>query len=157
MMFVVGAAIALSSSVQAQTGAAADPKLYTSAADVQAMMAKAKAERKPDQANFAQPLLKLGTYTASLESRLGLNAPATVHEKEAEVFYVVQGSGNVTTGGVLKEEKRTNADNLSGTGIEGGATRKIGAGDFFIVPEKVPHWFAPDAGGLVMMSLHVPR
>ena len=33
-------------------------KTFTSAADVAAMITKAKNERKPDQANFMQPLLQ---------------------------------------------------------------------------------------------------
>ena len=47
--------------------------------------------------------------------------PASVHEKEAELFYVIDGSGTLVTGGKLVGETRTNADNLAGTAIEGGA------------------------------------
>jgi hypothetical protein len=70
------------------------PKLFASAADVTAMIAKAKAERKPDQPNFIQPIVGLAPYTANLEHRVaGIPAPASVHEREAEMFYVVEGSG----------------------------------------------------------------
>ena len=97
------------------------PKLFAGSADVVAMMAKAKAERKPDQANFVQPIVQLAPYNANLEYRAaGVNAPASVHEREAEMFYVVDGSGTLVTGGKLREEKRTNAENLTGTGIDGG-------------------------------------
>src|SRR4051812_15983382 len=57
-------------------------KTFASSADVAALMAKAKATRKPDQANLVQPLLQLAPYTANLESRAGV-ANAAVHEKEA--------------------------------------------------------------------------
>jgi mannose-6-phosphate isomerase-like protein (cupin superfamily) len=90
-------------------------KLFASAADVTAMIAKAKAERKPDQPNFIQPIVGLAPYTANLEHRVaGIPAPASVHEREAEMFYVVEGSGTLVTGGKLKDEKRTNAENLTG-------------------------------------------
>ena len=46
------------------------PKLFASAADVTAMIAKAKAERKPDQPNFIQPIVGLAPYTANLEHRV---------------------------------------------------------------------------------------
>jgi mannose-6-phosphate isomerase-like protein (cupin superfamily) len=133
-------------------------KPYTSAADVMAMAAKAKKERKPDQANFSQPLLQAAPYTVNLEYRVkSVLAPATVHETEAEFFYVVDGSATLTTGGKLRDEKRTNATNLAGTGIDGGTALKVGKGDFFVVPEKTPHGFTDTSDALVLMSFHVPR
>lgn len=134
-------------------------KLAASAADVSALIAKAKAERKPDQANYSQPLLQFSPYAANLEYRVaGLNAAPTVHEKEAEMFYVVEGSATLVTGGKLREEKRTNATNLAGTAIDGGDSRHIAKGDFLMVPENTPHWFtAIESGALVLMSIHLPR
>lgn len=131
-------------------------KTYTSAKEVVAMMAKAKSERKQDQANFIQTLLRLAPYSANLEYR-GVVGPAAVHEKEAELFYVIDGGGTLVTGGKLVGETRTNAENLSGTAIDGGMTQAVAKGDFFIVPENTPHWFSAINGTLVLMSLHVPR
>lgn len=134
------------------------PKLFAGSADVVAMMAKAKAERKPDQANFVQPIVQLAPYNANLEYRAaGVNAPASVHEREAEMFYVVDGSGTLVTGGKLREEKRTNAENLTGTGIDGGMSRKLTKGDWVMVPEKTAHWFTQIDGTLVLMSIHLPH
>ena len=134
------------------------PKLFASAADVTAMIAKAKAERKPDQPNFIQPIVGLAPYTANLEHRVaGIPAPASVHEREAEMFYVVEGAGTLVTGGKLKDEKRTNAENLSGTGIEGGSPRQVTKGDFVIVPENTPHWFSTINGNITLMSFRLPR
>ena len=135
-----------------------EPKLFASAADVTALIANAKKERKPDQANFAQPILRLAPYNANLEYRVaGVNAPASVHEKEAEMFFVVEGSGTLVTGGKLKEERRTNPENLSGTGIDGGTRKRVTKGDFVMVPEGVPHWFGEIDGALVLMSIHLPH
>ena len=151
------AAAALAQQRASQTAPAA-PKLFASAADVTAMMAKAKSERKPDQVNFIQPIVQLAPYNANLEYRAGgLAAPASVHEREAEMFYVVDGSGTLVTGGKLVGETRTNPDNLSGTAIDGGTVQNVGKGDFFIVPEKTPHWFSKINGTLVLMSIHLPR
>jgi mannose-6-phosphate isomerase-like protein (cupin superfamily) len=139
-------------------GAAAAPKLFAAAGDVKAMIAKAKAERKPDQPNFTQPIVTLAPYNANLEYRVGgLNAPASVHDKDAELFYVIEGAGTVVTGGTLQDARRTNAENSSGAGIDGGTSRRIGAGDVILVPEKTAHWFTQIDGTLVMMSLHLPR
>lgn len=142
----------------AQQPAQQPEKTFTSAADVETMIAKAKNERKSDQPNFIQPLLKLAPYTANLEYRVeGTDTPATVHEKEAELIYVVDGAGTFTTGGKLAGEKRTNANNLSGTAVEGGSPRRISKGDYVFVPEKTPHSFTKTEGRLVIMSIHVPR
>ena len=131
-------------------------KTYTSAAEITAMVAKAKNERKADQANLIQAILTLAPYSANLEYR-GAVGPAAVHEKEAEMFYVIDGSGTLVTGGKLAGETRTNPENLSGTAIDGGNTQNVAKGDFFIVPEKTPHWFSKINGTLVLMSIHVPR
>jgi len=153
-VLVIVLAATLTAALMAQQPAA--PKTFASAADVAALIAKAKSDRKQDQANFIQQILTLAPYNANLEYR-GAVGPAAVHEKEAEMFFVIDGSGTLVTGGKLVGETRTNAENLSGTAIEGGTTRNVAKGDYFIVPEGAPHWFSKINGTLVLMSLHVPR
>ena len=131
-------------------------KTYTSADEIKALIAKAKSERKGDAPLVAEQILTLAPYNANLEYR-GAVGPAAVHEKEAEMFYVIDGSATLVTGGKLVNEKRANAENLNGTGIENGMSRNIAKGDFVIVPENTPHWFSSINGTLVLMSLHVPR
>ena len=142
----------------AAQGAAPAAKLFAGSADVTAMMAKAKSERKPDQANFIQPIVQLAPYNANLEYRVaGVKAPASVHEREAEMFYVVEGAGTLVTGGTLRDEKRTNAENLTGSAIDGGTPRRIAKGDWVMVPEKTAHWFSEIEGTIVLMSIHLPH
>jgi mannose-6-phosphate isomerase-like protein (cupin superfamily) len=129
---------------------------FSSAADVQALLAKAKAERKQGQVMVAEHILSLAPYTANLEYR-PIDGAVAVHEKEAEMVYVIDGGGTLTTGGTVVGEKRTNTTNLSGTAIDGGTVRTIVKGDFAIIPEGTPHQFKPTNGDLVMMTLHVPR
>jgi mannose-6-phosphate isomerase-like protein (cupin superfamily) len=131
-------------------------KTYASAADVAALLAKAKADHKDGQPLVAERILTLAPYAASLEYRSAVG-PAAVHEKEAEIFYVIDGSATLVTGGKLVNEKRNNAENLGGTGIEGGKSQAVAKGDFVIVPENTPHWFSAINGTIVLMSLHVPR
>jgi mannose-6-phosphate isomerase-like protein (cupin superfamily) len=152
----------LSSAALAQQPAAQSPPppamLFAGSADVTAMIAKARSERKPDQPNFVQPIVRLAPYNANLEYRVsGVNAPASVHEREAEMFYVVEGSGTLVTGGTLRDEKRTNAENLSGSAIDGGMSRRLAKGDWVMVPEKTAHWFTQIEGTLVLMSIHLPH
>ena len=131
-------------------------KTYSSAADVTALIAKAKAEHKDGQPIVVEHILNLAPYGVNLEYRTNVGG-ASVHEKEAEMFYVIDGSGTLITGGKLADEKRTNPENLSGTGIEGGKSQALGKGDFVIIPENTPHWISAINGTIVLMSIHVPR
>jgi mannose-6-phosphate isomerase-like protein (cupin superfamily) len=132
------------------------PKTYTSAAEVTALIAKSKSERKENQPIVTQRILQLAPYNANLEYRASVG-PAAVHEKEAEMFYVIDGGATLMTGGKLVNESRTNPENLTGTAIEGGTSRTVSKGDFVIVPENTPHWFSSINGTIVLMSFHVPR
>jgi mannose-6-phosphate isomerase-like protein (cupin superfamily) len=158
-MCAIGISLALTAfaiGAVAQQPAAQAMKTFASSSDVAALIAKAKSERKGDAPLVAQRILTLAPYSANLEYRAAVG-PAAVHEKEAEMFYVIDGSATLMTGGKLVKETRTNAENLSGTGIEGGTTQSVAKGDFVIVPENTPHWFSAINGTLILMSLHVPR
>jgi mannose-6-phosphate isomerase-like protein (cupin superfamily) len=151
--------VAASHSAFAQQPAPSGPsggRTMVSAADVTALIAKAKVDRKEGQALFAQSMIQLQPYNVSLEYRSAV-ANAAVHRTEAELFYVVDGSAMLVTGGKLKDEKATNAENLNGSGIEGGVSRHVAKGDFIMVPEGTPHWFSAIDGTIVLMSLHLPR
>lgn len=158
-LMVTFVTILIASSASAQqpaSPAAANSRTMVSAADVNALIAKAKAERKDNQALLAQSMIQLAPYNVSLEYRAAV-ANAAVHETEAELFYVIDGSATLVTGGKLTNENRTNAANLTGSGIEGGVTRRVAKGDFIMVPEGTPHWFSAIDGTVVLMSLHLPH
>jgi mannose-6-phosphate isomerase-like protein (cupin superfamily) len=123
---------------------------------VAALIAKAKSERKEGQPLVLERILQVPPYNANLEYRASVG-PAAIHENEAEMFYVIEGSGTMVTGGKLANEKRTNASNLTGTGIEGGTSREVSKGDFIMVPDNTAHWFSAINGYIVLMTLHVPR
>ncbi len=74
---LIVAVIGASALALAQQPAAPPPVTFRSAADVEAMIAKAKKERKPDQANFLQAILSLAPYNVNLEYRVeGVDTPA---------------------------------------------------------------------------------
>jgi len=153
--YVLTALLVSSTGALAQAPASpAASRTVGSAADVTALIAKAKAERK-DQPLIAQSMIQLAPYNVSLEYRASVGT-AAVHETEAELFYVIDGGGTLVTGGTLTGETRNGA-NLTGKTIEGGTPRKIAKGDFVMVPEGTPHWFSAIDGTIVLMSLHLPH
>jgi mannose-6-phosphate isomerase-like protein (cupin superfamily) len=123
---------------------------YASAADVEALIARAKKERKNGAALVVAKVLQLAPYGTFLEYRADSKPLANVglHPKEAELVYVLRGSGTMVTGGI------TAADEMS---IDGGQSQKIGKGDFIFIPEDTPHWISHIDRTLVLMSIHVPR
>jgi mannose-6-phosphate isomerase-like protein (cupin superfamily) len=152
----LAAAVALlAAPALAQAPAAPQMKTFAASAEVQQLIAHARQIHKTEP-TIVQPLLSLAPYRANLEYRTA-TGPAAVHEKEAELFYVIDGTGTLTTGGKLKDEKRTNPTNLSGSGIDGGQSRAVAKGDVLIVPENTPHQYSGIKGELILMSLHVPR
>ena len=131
-------------------------KTFCSSTDVQALISKARSERKDGQPIVVERVVQLAPYTANLEYRASVGL-AAVHEKEAELMYVVDGSGTIVTGGTLVNQTRTNPANLTGTAIDGGTPQKIAKGDFIFIPENTPHWISTIDGTIVLVSLHVPR
>ena len=131
-------------------------KSFASSADVAAFVAKARSERKEDQGIVVSRLLQLAPYNVNIEYRVAV-ANAAVHEREAELFYVIDGSATMVTGGQLAGSRRRNAENLTGTGIDGGKAQHVAKGDVVMVPEGTPHWFSAIDGSVVLLSLHLPR
>ena len=125
-------------------------KVFT-ASEFAALLAKQPADKNVG----GQTFLGIGTYKVNMEHRVTGQGSA-VHEKDAELFYVVDGAGTLVTGGKQVNEKRVNAANLSGTAIEGGVTTRVSKGDFILVPQGVPHQFTAVEGALSLMSLHLP-
>jgi mannose-6-phosphate isomerase-like protein (cupin superfamily) len=146
--------------VTAAVGAAAQtaPPVtqFMSDKDIMGLIEKAKADRKGDAPMVAEPILLLAPYRAQLEYRPG-TGPAAVHEKDAELFVVLQGTGNIVTGGKVVDEKRVNANNLSGPSIADGHSQAVVKGDMLIVPANTPHQVIPTGGApIVVMTMHVP-
>src|SRR5438876_9668673 len=80
------------------------------AADLAAIVAK-----QPKDRNGNQTFLQLAPYNVSMEHRVPMAQNASVHEKEAELFYIIDGGGTIVTGGKLTNENRQNADNPTGS------------------------------------------
>ncbi|PYY18257.1 MAG: hypothetical protein DMG60_09060 [Acidobacteria bacterium] len=78
-----------------------------------------------------------------------------VHRSYTDVFYIVQGSTNIVTGGKVIGEKATNPDEPRGDSIEGGETRKLSAGDAIVISAGVPHWMKDVEGTLLYFVVKV--
>jgi uncharacterized protein GlcG (DUF336 family)/mannose-6-phosphate isomerase-like protein (cupin superfamily) len=73
---------------------------------------------------------------------------AEVHELDADIIYVLDGSATFVTGGTVESGKTTAPSEIRGSAINGGVTRRISKGDVLIVPAGTPHWFRDVSGPL---------
>src|ERR1700761_352953 len=129
-------------------------KLFAGSAEVDAALAKVRAERKPG--NNVVVLVSVGPYPAQLEYRIPGSPPsASVHKAQAEFIYIIAGGCTLITGGTLVDPK-DNGANMSGSGITGGMSRKVAKGDYIMVPPNTPHQYSDIQGELAMVTLPMP-
>ncbi len=135
---------------QAQTSPG--PVSYASPSDVAAATARSKAAASLS----AEVLVALPPLRVAVEYR-GKPTPASVHEKNNELINVLSGSGTLIMGGTLKDEKRRDAANRTGTGIDGGRSYELLKGSYLFIPAGTPHYFASIGGdGLVITTIYIP-
>lgn len=88
-----------------------------------------------------------------------------VHEKVTEIYYVVDGSGMLLTGGTVTGAQASAPDSdvvkllvgattFGGT-LQGATSRKIGKGDFVIIPPGVQHSFASIDGAIEYLMVRI--
>lgn len=80
---------------------------------------------------------------ASHRDRPGL---AEIHALDTDIIYVLEGSATFVTGGTIVGGKTIEPNEIRGTSISGGDTRKITKGDVVIIPNNVAHWFKEVSG-----------
>jgi mannose-6-phosphate isomerase-like protein (cupin superfamily) len=79
---------------------------------------------------------------------------AAAHATEGELWAIVDGAGEITTGGRIVETKNGNTVERR---IEGGVVHKVAKGDFLLIPEGVPHQVTGFTPELYMVTLEIPR
>ncbi len=92
-------------------------------------------------------------YRMAVDRRRPPQRPAA-HANEGEIWAIVDGSGEITTGGRIVETKNGN-DVVRR--IEGGTVQKVSKGDFFLIPEGVPHQVTGFTPELYMVTFEFPR
>ncbi len=119
-------------------------------------LAAALAKLPGDRPSSAVRVFTLAPYNVNVERRLPRPQGASLHEAQGELFYVIEGSATLLTGGTLVASTRTGT-NLAGTGIEGGTRQAFSKGDFLIVPSGLPHQFVDIQAPVHLMSIYLPN
>lgn len=66
---------------------------------------------------------------------------AELHVKETDVLYIIEGDATFVTGGTIIGRHEVRAEQIGGSGIEGGKTFHLKKGDVITIEAGVPHWF----------------
>jgi mannose-6-phosphate isomerase-like protein (cupin superfamily) len=139
----------------------ADPRMFISAKEIQERIAQADADVKAGRMYGGEPLVMQGPFRATMEWRNVAQANVNVHETDAEMFVVIEGSGTMTLGGNLVDPHRAHSfawegPTLTAKSVEGGKDYKIGKGDMIMIPPNTAHYVSQVHGKLVLWSMHLP-
>ncbi len=80
-----------------------------------------------------------------------------VHEKTTHVWYVIDGTATVVTGGTLVGGKMTKPGLTKGSNIEGGQTQVLSKGDVIVIPAGSPHWWKAVPQSITVYGVNVVR
>jgi len=80
---------------------------------------------------------------------------AEIHNLDTDIIYVMEGSATFVTGGTAVDAKEVAPDELRGSRIEGGVTRRLSKGQVIIVPNNTAHWFKEVNGEFLYYTIKV--
>jgi cupin len=111
-----------------------------------------------DQVNAAfakgAVLINNGNYMVHA-SRRDAEGQVEVHVKDADIIYMLEGITTFITGGEIVGAQTTTPDEIRGTSVRGGETRKLTKGDVIVVPKGTPHWFREVSGPVLYYVVKV--
>ena len=143
---------ALGLSLLAQRGGV-PPAPYMSAADISKGLSTAVAT---DAAAGAAVTVSPGI---AVRRRSGGGEPqyAIIHPLSMEIYYIIEGTASLVTGGVLDPPPAAPADPdvVRSKTIRNGLTRTVSRGDVIVVPPGTPHWFNAIDGAITYLESRV--
>ena len=99
---------------------------------------------KEIEAKLKTPPARLVNTSSYAVQTMVRTAPgqAELHEKETDVFYIVDGAATLTTGGTMPDAKVTEPGEKRGTLIKDGKAQRVAKGDVVTIAKGVPHMFS---------------
>jgi glc operon protein GlcG len=88
-------------------------------------------------------------------SRRDAEGQVEVHVKDADIIYMLEGTTTFVTGGEMVGGRTTAPDEIRGTNVRGGETRRLTKGDVIVVPKGTPHWFKEVSGPILYYVVKV--
>ncbi|HVO98759.1 MAG TPA: hypothetical protein VMT15_11865 [Bryobacteraceae bacterium] len=96
------------------------------------------AGKMTDKMIGSETLANYGSHLTMLAHREG-DGEVEVHDKMADVFYIISGEATLVVGGTVVGAHVTAPNETRGTSITGGVKKMVAAGDAVHIPAKMPH------------------
>jgi len=139
---IVGFIVASALTITALAASSGSPVTYIPADQVKAAFAKGSV------------LIDSGNYMVHA-SRRDADGQAEVHERDADIIYMLEGTTTFITGGTVVGGKTTAPDEIRGSSVRGGEARTLSKGDVIVVPKGTPHWFKDVSGPVLYYVVKV--
>ena len=98
------------------------------------------------------PLVPGEGYAVQTNKRVK-NGNIEIHEKETDIFYVMDGSATIVVGGTAVEPKQVRPLQLTAKDIQGGQNYNLKKGDVLVIPAGTPHWFKQVNGSINYLTI----
>jgi len=139
----------------------ADPRMFISSQEIQQRIAQADAAVASGKMYSGEPLVLQGPYRATMEWRNTAQKSINVHQTDAEIFVILQGSGAMTLGGTLVDPRPAHTfawegPTLTSEKVKDAKVYKVTQGDIIMIPPNTPHTVSAVDGKLVLWSMHLP-
>jgi len=139
----------------------ADPRMMITAKQIQEMIAADDANVAVGKATIGDPMVMQGPYRATMEWRNTAQKSINVHTTDAEIFVIIEGSGELLLGGKLVNPRVAHSfpwegPTLTAMKVEGATEYKVTKGDMIMIPANTPHTVSHVDGKLVLWSMHLP-
>jgi mannose-6-phosphate isomerase-like protein (cupin superfamily) len=100
----------------------------------------------------ANPLIPGDAYNVQTNKRTA-NGNIEIHEKETDIFYIIDGSATIVVGGTAVEPRQTRPGQMTARDIQGGANYNLKKGDVLVIPAGTPHWFKQVNGSINYLTV----
>ncbi len=98
------------------------------------------------------PLIPGDGYAVQTNKRVK-NGNIEIHEKETDIFHIMDGSATIIVGGTAVEPKQTRPFQLTAKDIQGGQSYDLKKGDVLVIPAGTPHWFKQVNGSIHYLTI----
>jgi mannose-6-phosphate isomerase-like protein (cupin superfamily) len=146
------AALAATSVPVAAQQSAAPAAIYVPKADLTEVLKKATAGDKPGSDTTAKSVPgKQNTVSVNIghRTKAGASNAGGTHADLTEIYYIIEGSGTVLTGGTLSAGG-------PGGAIQNGTSQRVTVGDVVVIPPNTPHTFsAVESDRVVFLNIRI--
>jgi mannose-6-phosphate isomerase-like protein (cupin superfamily) len=80
-----------------------------------------------------------------------------VHAQDTDIFYVLEGSALLVTGGHAENPRSTGPGETRAKSIAAGEEQRVSKGDVVVIPNGVPHWFKEVSGPFLSYMVKVSK